>query len=141
MFYEIHQLKVDLLYVRWSCKETPDSRPEAHYIADLRSRFDGASQPIYILSDLRCGKITDVRILQQLGKLTHHPNFGGGTAFTGEISAMIYVSVFSRFAAASRRTDDGHTHLADALAYLESLKAGLTEGIDWAEVTACQAGT
>jgi hypothetical protein len=88
---------------------------------------------------LRFGKITDVHLLQQLGKLTYHPNFGGGTAFTADVSAMLYVGVFLRFAAHTKREDGLHTTLAEALAYIESLKAGLTEGIDWEKVTACAA--
>jgi hypothetical protein len=139
MFYEITELKENFLYVRWSPKETPKSQPQARYIADLRSRFDAAKQPIYVLSDLRFGKITDVHLLQQLGKLTYHPNFGGGTAFTADVSAMLYVGVFLRFAAHTKREDGLHTTLAEALAYIESLKAGLTEGIDWEKVTACAA--
>ncbi|MCE7946806.1 MAG: hypothetical protein DYG88_05190 [Chloroflexi bacterium CFX4] len=131
MFYEIHQLTEQLLYIRWIAQAQPNCHPEGEYIADLRHRFDTATQPLYIVSDLRHGKITNVRILQQLGKLTFHPNFGGGTAFTENFTTTIYVSIFARFSAEAKRENDIFSSLSEALAHLESLKAGVTEGVDW----------
>ncbi len=131
MFYEIRQLTKQLLYIRWVAHAQPNHHPESEYINDLRHRFDTATQPLYIVSDLRYGKITNVRILQQLGKLTFHPNFGGGTAFTENFTTTIYVSIFARFSAESKREDDVYSSLSEALAHLESLKAGVTEGVDW----------
>ncbi len=131
MFYEIRQLNEQLLYVRWMPQAQPNCHPEGEYIADLRHRFDAAVQPLYVVSDLRYGKITNVRILQQLGKLTFHPNYGGSTAFTENFTTTIYVSIFARFSAEAKREDDIFSSLSEALAYLESLKAGVTEGVDW----------
>lgn len=136
MFYEIHQLRENLLLVRWTPKATPNSQPEANYIADLRSRFDAATQLVYVLSDLRYGKITDVYTLRELGKLTYHPKFGGGAAWATDISTTFYVGVFSRFAAPSKREDGAHARLSDALADLERRQPGLTDGIDWDAISA-----
>jgi hypothetical protein len=127
-------LKADLLVIRWLSAPAEGYQPQAEYIAQFRAYLEAATQPIYILSDLRYGKITNVRILQQLGKLTYHPMFGGGTAFAGDISAEVYVGVFSHFASRPKREDVVHANLEAALAYLETLKAGVTEGIDWSSM-------
>lgn len=132
MFYKMQLLKADLLLIRWHNEALEGYKSQADYLADLRRYLDAAEQPIYVLSDLRYGKITDVRILQQLGKLTYHPNYGGGTAFSDDISAEIYVGVFSRFASRPKREEGIHANLAEALAYLESLRAGISEEVDWA---------
>lgn len=134
MFYKMQLLKSDLLLIRWHSEPLEGYRPEANYLGDFRKYLDEATQPIYVLSDLRHGKITDVRILQQLGRLTFHTNYGSGTAFSDDMGAEIYVGVFSRFAARPKREEGVHSSLAEALAYLESLKAGVTEGADWENV-------
>jgi len=124
-------LRADFLLIRWLSAPAEGYQPQTDYIGQLRAYLEAAKQPIYFLSDLRHGRITDVRILQQLGKLTYHPMFGGGTAFAGDISAEVYVGVFSHFASRPKRVDTVHASLEAALAHLEKLKVGITEGIDW----------
>lgn len=134
MFYKMQLLKPNLLVIRWLSVPAEGYQPQSNYIAQFRAHLEAATQPIYILSDLRHGRITDVRILQQLGKLTYHPVFGGGTAFAGDISTEIYVGAFTRFASRSKQVDTVHTSLEAALAYLETLQAGITQDVDWSIV-------
>jgi hypothetical protein len=126
--------KADFLLIRWLSASAEGYQPQTDYIGQLRAYLEAAKQPIYCLSDLRHGRITNVRILQQLGKLTYHPMFGGRTAFAGDVGAEVYVGVFSHFASRPKREDTVHSSLEAALAYLEKLKAGITEGIDWSSV-------
>lgn len=65
-----------------------------------------------------------------MGKLTVHPNYGGGPCLTPGLSSQVYVSLFERFA------DDGMEHFVcqsvDELRnVLESLKPGNTFDYDW----------
>lgn len=131
MFYRMQLLKDDLLLIRWQSKPMEGYKPQTEYIAELRNYLDAATQPIYVVSDLRRGKITDVHMLQQLGRLTYHRMYGGGVAFADDISAEVYVGVFSHFAARSKREREVYNSLADALAHLETLKAGISAGVDW----------
>ncbi len=131
MFYKMQLLKEDLLLIRWQAEALEGYKAQTDYLTDFRAYLDAATQPIYVISDLRYGKITDVRILQQLGRLTYHPNYGAGVAFSDDIGAEIYVGVFSRFAARPKREENVHSSLSKALAYLETFKAGISEGVDW----------
>lgn len=107
------------------------SHPEAEYIDDLRMRIIASPHPLYFLSDLRQGRIVDVAILQRLGSLTRHSNYGGGSAFSEDVISSMFVGVFSKFADVQKGSSVFYKTIDQALAYLEALKPGVTTTVDW----------
>ncbi len=130
MDYEIHKVKPDLIFIRWHRAPSRQSESQQVFLADLKTLLDQATEPIYFLSDLRHGVITNIETLRRLGELTTHHNWGGGVSYGTKFSTDMYVDTFEGLSL--RKTGDHMAYtLEDALAYLESLKAGLTEGVDW----------
>jgi hypothetical protein len=135
MHYYLKALSEELLFIKWYKVPVGEAtQPESHFIHDLKERLDTSPHPLYFLSDLRQGRITDVKILHQLGQLTRHANYGGGMAFSGDLISGIFVGVFSEFALPEKGTDVFHETIQDALAHLEAMKPGVTQVVDWAEV-------
>ena len=130
-FYDLRPLTDELIFVKWYKTANSLTRPEADYIDDLRQRLNASPQPLYFLSDLRAGRIMDVSILQKLGNLTRHPNYGGGSAFSEDVIASMFVGIFSKFATAEKGTSVFFKTISDALAHLEALKPGVASPIDW----------
>ena len=130
-FYDLRQLTDDLIFVKWYKTTNDFTRPEDDYIEDLRKRLNDSPQPLYFLSDLRKGRIIDVGILQKLGALTRHVNYGGGSAFSDDVISSMFVGVFSKFASVEKGSSVFYKTIDDALAYLEALKPGVTAMVDW----------
>lgn len=130
MDYEIQKLKPDLIFIRWHRPPTRQSDSQKTFLADLKKILDEAPMPIFFLSDLRRGVITNLETLRRLGELTLHPNWGGGVSYGTKFSTDMYVDTFENLSL--RKTGDHMAYtLEDALAYLESLKSGLTSDVDW----------
>lgn len=134
MFYELTPVSDNLIFIKWVKLRTEAAQPQSAFIDDLRRRLDESPISLYFLSDLRQGRITDVAILQRLGKLTAHPHYGAGTAFSEDVLGPIFVGVFSKFAERDKGDSVFYKNVEDALAYLESAHPGLTQGIDWNQV-------
>jgi hypothetical protein len=136
MHYHILNVTDHLLYIKWYQSPSAATKPQGVFVDDLRARLDASAHPLYFLSDLREGRIADVGILQRLGRLTDHPNYGAGAAFSKDVVSNIFVEVFSKFA----RQEKGHSvfydKMEDALAFLESFQPGLAHDIDWGAVLA-----
>lgn len=130
-FYDLRPLTDELIFVKWYKVANAFTRPEVEYIDDLRQRLSESPHPLYFLSDLRAGRIMDVGILQKLGNLTRHANYGGGSAFSEDVVASMFVGIFSKFAAAEKGTSVFYKTIDDALGYLEALKPGVTSPVDW----------
>src|SRR5689334_4040036 len=101
-FYDLRQLTDELIFIKWYKSTSQLTHPEADYIEDLRRRLAESPHPLYFLSDLRQGRIIDVSILQRLGALTRHANYGGGSAFSEDVISSMFVGVFSKFADAKK---------------------------------------
>lgn len=129
MQYIIHELRFNLLLIVWDRRSLENSKPEANFVDDLKSRLDKASEPIYFISDLRNGRVINVRILQRLGALTRHDNWAGSTAFSSDPISNTFVGVFAKFAHKEER--EIWDTPEEAIVYLESLKEGVTQDIDW----------
>lgn len=129
MEYTIHELRTNLLLIRWHRNPVGNSKPETHFIDDLTMRLNKASDPLYFMSDLRNGRIINVRILQRLGALSQHDNWAGSTAFSSDPISSTFVGVFKKFA--HKDEQEIWDTPEEAIAYLESLEEGLTENIDW----------
>ena len=130
--YEITQLSDELIFIRWYATPRLGSPSERQFLADLRALLDNTQQPIYFVSDLRNGRIINLSTIQKLGKLFNHTNWGGSTAFSSDPITSMMVGMFSRFAHREKPEDEIWNTPEEALAYLETIKPGLTEGIDWA---------
>lgn len=130
MPHKFVQLSPELYLIRW--QRSPSVAEANQFINEHIQLLDDASHPLYFISDLRQGYITDTMVIRRLAKLTEHPNYGGGTAFgTGGNLATTFVGIFFRFARGVNYEHNMWRTAKEALTYLESLKAGLTANIDW----------
>ncbi|HRE49273.1 MAG TPA: hypothetical protein PLD47_16220 [Aggregatilineales bacterium] len=129
MGYEIRRLTSDLIFVRWNSIATEEEG--FHYVNELRHIMEESPHKLYFISDLRKGYIENVNVLHRLGALTKSEQFGGGTAFSHQFSASLFVGVFARLARRFSRTDQFYNTFSEAIAFLEKLKPGVTQGIDW----------
>lgn len=134
MDYFIKRLSESLVYIKWLRTPNDNSPSEQQFIDEVNQLINEATSPQYFISDLRDGRIVNVATLRQLGKLTLHDNWGGSTAFSKNPVTSIMVGVFSRFARKDRPQDEIWNTPEEALAYLESLKPDITQGIDWNKV-------
>jgi hypothetical protein len=136
MPYELRSLSDELVYIRWN--RMPTKEDGIQYIADLKRLLDQAPHPLYFLSDLRRGHLSDAYTIQQLSRLASHQNWGAGTAFaSGEISQPvkgIFVGLFVSLSRDKSRTGQMAGSLDEALEYLEEVKPGVTKSVDWKAV-------
>lgn len=132
MDYQIIRLSEELVYIRWHRTPRLNSGVDTQFLADLQTLLDEAPKPQYFISDLRHGRITDMRSIRQLGQLTKHKNWAGSSAFSQDPITGILVQSFRTFSPGQLDTNDEIQAVpADALKFLEQLKPGITEGIDW----------
>lgn len=128
--YSIQALSDQLYLIIWH--RSPESlKIEFDFLKDLRSRLDSAEAPIYFISDLRNGRITNVQTLHQLGQMTTHPNWGGGIAFSQSPLTKVFVRTFTRLIRNPQVQDGICATPEEALAFIENLQPGITKGIDW----------
>lgn len=134
MYYTLKHLTPTLIFVKWF-RHPDDSehrRLDMDYVKDLRTRMDAAEAPLFFLSDLRQGRIENIRIVQRLASLTTHANYGGGVAFSKrDLSANMMVGLFSRFTENDKGERVFFETLEQALARLEEMQPGVTGGVDW----------
>lgn len=131
--YEFMRLSDELVLISWH--RTPSSaKIEQQFVNELRQLLDSATIPQYIISDLRRGRIVTVRILSQLGQLTAHPNIGGSTAFSHDPLTNIFVATFKRLTGKYKSRNETFDTPEEALAFVESLKPGITNNIDWEKI-------
>lgn len=129
--YRITCLKPNLVLIQWF-ESPPDRSPDvAAWINELRDMVQRAGTPIYFLSDLRAGRVTDVNALFELAIISKHKNWAAGVSFSSNISSKVYAGLFARF---SQREQPIAGSLEAALHTLEAQHPGLTADIDWAAV-------
>ncbi len=131
MDYEITKLTDELVFIRWLQTPAPASKVVDQYLIDLRAVLDESETPMYFLSDLRQGRIADVRSIQKLGQLTKHKNWAGSTAFSSDPITALLVRSFRSFATKVNSRNEMQTTPETALSFLETLKPGITEDVDW----------
>lgn len=129
--YQIFSLKPDVVLIRWLQSPVRDSVDERGFIDALLQKLNEADGAIYFISDLRRGRITGRSALQQLSQLTEHPNWGGSSGFSQDPVSLIYAGVFEKFAEASGERNRVFQQPEEALAFLEFLKPGISDDIDW----------
>lgn len=131
MIYQIQLLNKNLVFIQWHA--FPDEKQALQYIQDIQGMLDEAEQPLYFLSDLRKGYIIQAHIIRKLSQFTQHPKFGGATSISRNNAINPILRLWKLFSS-NKNTSDTWTNLEDAVQYLETLKPGLMQGIDWQEV-------
>ena len=101
------------------------------YIAELKQIFDTNEAGVFVMSDLRNGRIVDMRVIQQLSRLSQHKNCLGSVAFTKNPISKIFASDYRRFIPNEQELHTLVDTPEEAIAFLEGLKPALTQGIDW----------
>jgi hypothetical protein len=134
MLYEIQRLSTELVYIKWTASSPANGRDEKQFIKELIEVLEKSEQPLYFISDLRKGRITGIATLNQLAQISHHKHWAGSTAFGRNPLSSIFVGTFSSLARQSSEHQEMQDTPEQSLAYLESLKPGLTDKIDWNEV-------
>ncbi len=129
--YTITPLSDKLIYIRWTTSPTVVDAEE--FIRTLKKLLNERETPVYFISDLRHGQITNAGTIQKLAELTAHPNWAGSTAFGNTLVATIFVDIFKRLKGAKSDREIWPT-AQQALDYLEGISPGLTKGIDWEAV-------
>jgi hypothetical protein len=140
MNYSIRQLSSELFYIRWHPRSGFNVADEKQFIHDLKVILNHAPDPVYFISDLRQGRITNVAVLNELAHLTRHKHWAGSTAFGKNPLSAIFVNTFSALAGQSRSHKEIYDTPEECLMYLESLRLHLTHGIDWNEVLSVNTG-
>lgn len=132
MVYNIHSMSEKLIWISW--ERTPTSQEAGDFLNQLKKLLDDADGLIYFISDLRRGRIIDMRVIQQLGALSAHPNWGGSSAFTESPISKLFVGNFQRMVVKDAGKNSMFDQPEQALAFLEALEPGLTENIAWNEM-------
>jgi hypothetical protein len=130
--YTITPLSDNLIYIRWTTSPTLVDAEE--FIRTLKKLLNERKTPVYFISDLRHGQITNAGTIQKLAELTAHPNWAGSTAFANTLVATIFVDIFKRLTRTTKREREIWPTPQQALDYLEGISPGLTKGIDWEAV-------
>jgi len=129
--YTITSLSEELVLIRWH--RSPGAKVEDDYLHELKRLLDAASKPQFFLSDLRRGRIIGMRSIKQLSEFTSHKNWAGSTAFSKDPISKMLVGNFRAFSSNSESRNEMHNTPEEAIAFLESLKPGLTSNINWEE--------
>lgn len=134
MDYKIARLTDELVFIRWYRTPATHADCEARYLTELERLLNESPVPLYFISDLRQGRIANVRTIQKLGALTQHKNWAGSTAFSKDPITSMLVRSFKSFATSGTSRNEMQTTPEQALSFIETLKPGLTEGIEWDKI-------
>lgn len=134
MDYIITRLNDELVFIRWYRTPAAHSGCEDQFLAELECLLNESPVPMFFISDLRKGRIANVRSIQRLGALTRHKNWAGSTAFSKDPVTSLLVRSFQMFARTAQSKNEIQTTPEEALSFIESLKPGVTNGIDWTKV-------
>ena len=132
MSYTIQHLSKELIFISW--KGTPSTNVAKQFIKELHEIVNISDKAIYFMSDLRKGRIIDIRVISELGRLTQHKNWGGSVAFTNNIISKTFVKTFRKLSFNQQESNAMFDEFEDARAFLEHLKPDVTDGIDWLTV-------
>lgn len=131
MDYKLIKISDDLVFIKWYRTPLVGADSEQQFLNDIELHLNQADRPIYFISDLRAGRIVNIDVLRRMAGLATHPNWGGGTSFSDNPLTSIFADVFARFAKRANRQDQIWYSPKEAIKFLETLKPGITEGIDW----------
>lgn len=129
MPYTIQWLKDNFVYITW--QRTPGITEAQRFVAELDDIVRKAEQELYFMSDLRRGRIIDIRVIQMLSRLTQHDNWGGSVAFTTDPVSRSFVNIFQGMILENKDRNPMFDEFEKAYAFLEQLSPGITDGVDW----------
>lgn len=130
--YEFRYLSDRLILIIWVGYPKPDEEQE--FLKEHKEQVDKATEPIFYISDLRKGRIINMKVLNQMSALAKHENYGGGTAFSADPISQIMVKTFRSFNREAGEKAAMFKSPEEALSFLESLEEGITEGIEWNDI-------
>ncbi len=131
--YQIHRLKDNLIYITWS--RTPGINEAQQFIMELQQLLAAEEcGALYFMSDLRRGRIIDIRLIQMLSRLSQHERWAGSVAFTTDPVSRSFVSIFQNMISEHKERNAMFDEFEKAYSFLEQLEPGITEGIDWQKV-------
>jgi hypothetical protein len=139
MSYTLTHLTSQLILVSW--RRTPIADEAKAFIQALQELLDTTTHPLYFISDLRRGRIVDVRIIHQLSQLTQHANWAGSTAFSQNPISKIFLGSFQRLLNSTSDKNVTFDHPEDAIAFIDDLCPGLKREVDWQTVLDDGSGT
>jgi hypothetical protein len=134
MDYSITFLSDELVFIQWLTSPSETSPSNDQFVAELKNCLDSSQQPIYFLSDLRRGRVLRLETARKISHLWSHENFGGGSAFSSDPGKMMVIGYLEKVARHTDQPYQVYESLQEALFFLEELKPGLTQGIDWQKV-------
>jgi len=130
--YEFKWLNERLLLITWL--QTPPPKVAHTFIEDLRDLVYSAENPFYILSDLRRGRIIDLRLVNEIAELSQHKNFAGSAAVSEGSISNLFTKTFEKSGQVKRETNMIFDRAEEAIGFLESLEPNLTQDIDWVTI-------
>ena len=134
MTYSIQPLNNTLIYVTWH--RTPSTAEAITYIDKLKQLLDATPNQLYFISDLRQGRIIDIRVIQSLSKLASHASWAGSVAFSSDMISRSFVNIFKNMVIDPNDHNVMFDEFEKARAFLEMLKPGITENIKWEAILA-----
>lgn len=133
MPFEITPINSRLYLIRW--QRFPNAVESQQFIRALEDLLNKADRKVSFLSDLRKGYLKELSLINKLSRLASHPNCAHTTAF-GSVGSQVYAGIYQKLSTKTDKPREGDTWftLEQALAYLEKLDPGITDGIDLKEV-------
>lgn len=132
MTYSFRNLSKQLVLIRW--EKTPNEKEREQFLHEVKRTLENAESPIYFISDLRRGRISDLQTIRQLIQILEHKNYAGSVSFSSDTRTKLIAGVFTKLANTEGMRDKDCETLEEAMGFLESLSAGLTKDIDWESV-------
>ena len=130
--YEIDMLNSHIIYIRW---QSNPLRDEAYrFVDDLNALLDNADAPMYFISDLRKGRIIDIRAIHLLSDLTTHKNWAGSTAFSENPLSKLFTTTFRKGIFNGIERNTFFEKPEEAISFMVELAPDAVAGIDWSQV-------
>jgi len=128
MSYDTSFLHPQLLFIVW--KRNPLLSETKNFLKTIQESLSNTTQPLYFMSDLRHGRIMDIRAISELGKLSEHALWGGGTAFSQSPTTRIFVSNFQQRSQNKERNLFFNTP-EESIHFLTGMIPDIISQIDW----------
>ena len=130
--YEFIWLNDKLVFVKLHENMLSDSTRE--FVKEFYKLLNQSKTPVYVLTDLRRGRIGDIQAFSRIKFLTQHKSWAGSVAFCNNPISDISNTKFQSLTRSQQNKDMIFNIPEEAIAYLELLEPGLTDGIQWSEV-------
>lgn len=129
--YEITMIKPNLMFINWL--RSPSPVEEKDFNMTLMSLLDETKQPIYLLSDLRHGRLMSFEAVRTLSGITHHANFAGSSGYTQNPMSVLFAKQFLMHLTRNRDRNTLFDYPRDAIKALHDLEPGIMDGVYWEE--------